>query len=96
MDRWLAREEAGYAVEVVSRPAGAKGFVLLHRRWVVERAFAWMGRCRRLSKDYEYYTRSSEAQVQIGSIQLMLRRLRPNKEIHYAAFKYPKKVAKAA
>ena len=96
LDRWLAREEARYAVEVVSRPAGAKGFVLLHRRWVVERAFAWMGRCRRLSKDYEYYTRSSEAQVRIGSIQLMLRRLRPNKEIHYAAFKYPKKVAKAA
>ena len=54
--------------------------MLLHRRRVVERAFAWMGRCRRLSKDYEYYTRSSEAQVQIGSIQLMLRRCAPIKK----------------
>jgi putative transposase len=92
---WLTEQAVGYAVEVVSRPIGAKGFVLLHRRWVVERTLAWLGRYRRLSKDYEHTTASSAAQVQLSSIQLMLRRLRPNKDRHYAPFKYPKKMAKA-
>lgn len=95
LDRWLKQQEVAYAIEVVSRPLGAKGFVLLHRRWVVERSIAWMGRYRRLSKDYEYYTQSSEAQVQMSAIQLLLRRLRPNKESHYPPFKYPKKAVKA-
>ena len=55
-----------------------------------------MGRYRRLSKDYEYYPASSEAQVQLSAIQLMLRRLAPNQAIRYAPFKYPKKTVKAA
>src|SRR5947209_4395608 len=67
LDRWLERQQVGYEIEVVSRPIGAKGFVLLHRRWVVERSIAWMGRYRRLSKDYEYETSSSEAQIQISA-----------------------------
>ena len=50
---------------------------------------------RRLSKDYEYDTESSEAWVRISSIQLMLRRLRPNKDSQHPPFKYPKKVKKA-
>ena len=53
LDRWLKQQEVAYAIAVVSRPLGAKGFVLLHRRWVVERSIAWLGRYRRLSKDYE-------------------------------------------
>jgi putative transposase len=95
LGRWLVQQAVGDVIEVVSRPIGAKGFVLLHRRWVVERSLAWLGRYRRLSKDYEYYTDSSEAQVRISPIQLLLRRLRPNKENHYPPFKYPKKVTKA-
>jgi putative transposase len=94
--RWMARQEVSYRIEVVSRPIGAKGFVLLHRRWVVERSLAWMGRYRRLSKEYEYFTHSSEAQIQISAIHLMLRRLRPNQEAQSPPFKYPKKVANAA
>jgi len=90
------QQQVGYEIEVVSRPIGAKGFVLLHRRWVVERSLAWLGRYRRLSKDYEYDTESSEAQIQISAIQLMLRRLRPNKQTQSPAFKYPKKTVKAA
>ena len=43
LDRWLAEQKAPYQIEVVARPLGAKGFVLLHRRWVVERTFAWLG-----------------------------------------------------
>jgi putative transposase len=93
--RWLGRQKAGYRVEVVSRPAGAKGFVLLHRRWVVERTFGWMGRYRRLSKDYEYFTLSSEAQVQISAIHLMLRRLGPDRDNPMPAFKHPKKLVNA-
>jgi putative transposase len=96
LDRWLEQQQVGYEIEVVSRPLGAKGFVLLHRRWVVERSIAWMGRYRRLSKDYEYETSSSEARIQISSIQLMLRRLRPNKDAQGPPFKYPKKATKAA
>ena len=58
-------------------------------RWVVERTFAWLGRCRRLSKDYEYNTRVSETWVKIAAIQHMLRRVRPDKANAQAAFKYP-------
>jgi putative transposase len=96
LQAWLKQQQAQYEIEVVSRPIEAKGFILLHRRWVVERTLAWLNRYRRLSKEYEYYTESSEAQIQISSIQLMLRRLKPNKAIKGPSFKYPKKVTKAA
>jgi putative transposase len=96
LDRWLEQQRVGYAIEVVSRPIGAKGFVLLHRRRVVERSLAGMGRYRRLSKDYEYETASSAARIQISAVQLMLRRLRPNKDAQGPPFKYPKKATKAA
>lgn len=95
LQRWLEQQAVGYVIEVVSRPIGAKGFVLLHRRWVVERSLAWLSRYRALSKDYNYCTSSSEAQVQMSSIQMMLRRLRPPRGKTYAAFKYPKKSVKA-
>jgi transposase len=83
---WVA-ENAGYEVEVVRRPAGVRGWVLLPIRWTVERTFAWLGRCRRLSKDREKTVRSSEAFVKLAMIQLMLNRLEPkgaDAEFHYA------------
>ena len=71
---WV-REKLGCELEIVERPEGAKGFVLLPRRWVVERTFAWLGRARRLSKDYERTTSSSEAMIYIRMTHLLVRRL---------------------
>jgi putative transposase len=67
----------GWVLEVVRRTAGAVGFVLLHRRWVVERTFGWLVCFRRLSKDYERCPRVSETMLYIAMSHLMLRRLRP-------------------
>lgn len=67
--------EHGWDLEIVERPPGQKGFVKLPRRWVVERTFAWLGLCRRLSKDYEVLPESSETWVKLAMIGLMLRRL---------------------
>jgi transposase len=66
-------------LEIKSRPPGAEGFVRIPKRWVVERSFAWFGRCRRHSKDYERRTDSSESMLRISAIHLMLRRLAPSK-----------------
>jgi putative transposase len=65
----------GLVLEIVKRTDDMKGFVVLPRRWVVERTFGWLGRSRRLSKDYEEKTASSEAMVKIAMIHLMARRL---------------------
>lgn len=65
----------GWILEIVRRPKGCKGFVLLPRRWVVERTFSWLFQHRRLSKDYEYLPESSEAVIYIAMIGIMLRRL---------------------
>ncbi len=67
----------GWVLEIVKRSDDAKGFEVLPRRWVVERTFAWLGRYRRLSKDYEELTRSSEAMIYLAMIHLMVRRLEP-------------------
>ena len=64
-----------WVLEIVKRPAGAKGFVLLPRRWVVERTFGWLSHYRVLSKDYEVLPRNSEAVVYVAMIHLMVRRL---------------------
>ena len=64
----------GIGLEIVSPPEGQRGFVLLPRRWVVERTFAWLDCYRRLSKDYEQDTRCSEGMIYIASIDLMLKR----------------------
>jgi putative transposase len=85
---WLVRTAAGYRIEVVSRPAGSVGFVKLPRRWVVERTFAWLGRYRRHSRDYELYTHSSEAMLQVSSIHRMLRLLKPDQSKTPVPFKY--------
>lgn len=62
-------------IEIVKRPDDAKGFVVLAKRWVVERTFAWLGRCRRLAKDWETSIASSEAWTYIASIRMISRRL---------------------
>ena len=62
-------------LEIVKRSDTAEGFEVLPKRWIVERTFGWLGRCRRLSKDYEGTTTSSEAFVKVAMIHLMTRRL---------------------
>ena len=71
------RAFGGWLLEIVRRPPDSHQFEVLPRRWVVERTFAWLGRCRRLSKDYEALPETSEAWVHIAMIHLMLRRLKP-------------------
>ncbi len=67
-------------VEIVKRSDQAKGFVVLPKRWVVERTFAWVNRCRRLAKDWECLNRKARAHVLLASIRLMVRRLGRAKE----------------
>ena len=85
-----ARERRGIAFQVVSRSDGGRKprwlppgatppivspFAVVPRRWVVERTFAWLGRYRRLSKDYEFLTATSEAVIYLAMTRLLLRRL---------------------
>ena len=70
---WAATE--GLKMVAVPRNADVRGFQVLPRRWVVERTFAWLTRCRRLARDYERKTAHSEAMIQVASIRLMLARL---------------------
>jgi putative transposase len=81
-----ARRALPWRLEIVSRPSDAKGFVLLPKRWVAERTFAWFGRSRRLSKDYERRLDSSESHIRISAIHLLLRRMAPGRP--QAPFKY--------
>src|SRR5262249_42078834 len=79
-------ENAWYELEVVRRPKGSRGWVKLPIRWMVERTFAWLTKCRRLSVDREKTTRSAEAMIRLAMIHLMLNRLRPKEdqpEFHY-------------
>jgi putative transposase len=68
-------ERFGWFLSIVKRPAQSRGWVLLPRRWIVERTFGWLGRYRRLSKDYEFHTDTSETMVLVSMTQLMVRRL---------------------
>ena len=61
--------------EIVKRSDRTRGFVVLPRRWVVERTFAWLNRCRRLAKDWENLNRNALAFLRLASIRLMLRKL---------------------
>ena len=70
-----AGDIGGWSLEVVRRPAQQHGFQVLPRRWVVERTFAWLGRCRRLSKDYEALPETTETWVYAAMTGIMLRRL---------------------
>ena len=64
----------GVDLETVKRRE-QKGFVLEARRWIVERTFAWLGKNRRLSKDYELITTSSLSMIYLAMVRLMLRRI---------------------
>lgn len=68
------RGHGDWTLEIIKRSDTAKGFVLLPRRWVVERTFAWLGRCRRLAKDWETSIASSTAWAHIASIRMLTRR----------------------
>ncbi len=72
---WALRPRRKVRLEIVRRPKGVKGFQLLPWRWIVERTFGWLGRYRRLSKDYEYLTQTSEVMIRVAMIHLMVRRL---------------------
>jgi putative transposase len=72
---WALRPWRKVRLDIVKRPEGSKGFLLLPKRWIVERTFGWFGRYRRLSKDYEYLTQTSEAMIRVAMIHLMVRRL---------------------
>jgi putative transposase len=96
LKRWMFRNKVMYEIEIGMKPEGEKGFKPLKIRWVVEQSHACLGRCRRLSKDYERLTTSSETWVQLSAIQRMLRRLKPNQNNRQAEFKYPKKVKEIA
>ncbi len=69
------RDELEIDLEIVPKPAGQKGFAVIPRRWLVERTFAWLGRYRRLSKDYEYHVQTSQAMIYVAMSHLMVRRL---------------------
>ena len=73
---WV-KELGGWVLQIVKRCDDVKGFVVLPKRWIVERTFGWFGRYRRLSKDYEALTDSSESMIYLAMIHLMVRRLRP-------------------
>ena len=65
----------GWTLQVVKRAKDAKGWVVLPRRWVIERTFGWLGRYRRLSRDYEGLLLTSEVLIYAAMVHLMLRRL---------------------
>jgi putative transposase len=71
---WV-KAKCHWVLEIIKRSDDVKGFVVLPKRWVVERTFSWLGRNRRLSKDYERLPESSEAFIYIASIRLMTKRL---------------------
>ncbi len=72
-----AGRRLGREVQIVKRRDDVKGFKVLPKRWIVERTFAWLGRYRRLSKDYESLASSSIAMIQIAMTNLMMHRLQP-------------------
>jgi putative transposase len=81
-------EWSPFTLHVVSRPPGSQGFVRLPQRWVVERTFGWLGRSRRLAKDCEHVSESSEAMIQVSMVHMMLRRLAPVKQKRTQRFRY--------
>lgn len=77
LEEW-AKEHCSFALEVVDKKVRGQqqqGFVVLPKRWIVERTFAWLLRCRRLIRDYEYLPALSEALIYLAMTGLMLRRL---------------------
>jgi putative transposase len=88
LDEWLVEAEVPYRLEITAKPEGVPGFQPLKVRWVAEQAIACLNRYRRLSKDYEYTTVSSERWIQIAAIQRMIYRLEPASAWNRAPFMY--------
>jgi transposase len=82
-----ARTVLGIAVDIVRKKEGQRGFEVLPRRWVVERTFAWITKCRRLDHDYERRVETSEAMVKWAMVGLMTRRLSPSGRRPWASVK---------
>ena len=85
---WLSRHWRPYRLEIVSRPKGETKFKPLPVRWVVERTYAWQGRYRCLSKDYEHTPEASEAMIRIAAIHHLLQRLRPKGRPYSQRFRF--------
>jgi putative transposase len=88
--QWLidwVRAECGWQLQVTKRSDKAKGFQVVPKRWVVERTFGWLGRYRRLSKDYEVLAGTSEAMIRMAMIHVMVRRLEPTRQYPLASQK---------
>lgn len=69
------RDAADMPLQIIKRSDSARGFEVLPKRWIVERTFGWLGRCRRLAKDFENLTRSHAAFFVLAMIRMMLRRI---------------------
>jgi putative transposase len=88
LDRWLRVHHRPYTIWVISRSPGERRFVPLKSRWVAERTLAWLGRYRRLSKDYEHLPESSDAVLTIAAIHHYLRRLCPSRRLRSQRFRF--------
>lgn len=77
---WKVAVLCDWLLDIVKRPTRTKGFQVIRKRWIVERTFSWMDKGRRLSKDYERLTQTSEAWVHVAMINLMLHRLAGEKK----------------
>ena len=88
---WLSRHRRPYRLEIVSRPKGETKFKPLPVRWVVERTYAWQGRYRCLSKDYEHTPEASEAMIRIAAVHHLLQRLRPKGRPYSQRFRFKKR-----
>jgi len=73
-------QKFGWALTTILRPLGVKGYVHLPKRWIVERTFGWLGRYRRLSKDYEHNPASSEAWIYLAMTHRMIRQVLPARD----------------
>lgn len=93
---WLCVHRRPYHLEIVSRPKGETAFKPLPVRWVVERTYAWEGRYRALSKDYEHTPQSSETVVRIAAIHHLLQRLRPKRKARSQRFRFKRRHKRAA
>jgi putative transposase len=71
---WV-QQECGWTLQIVEKSAEQQGFSVLPRRWVVERTFAWLGRYRRLAKDYDLLPETGAAWIQVAMTHIMLKRL---------------------
>ncbi|MGL4553631.1 MAG: IS5 family transposase [Gemmataceae bacterium] len=96
LDCWMYDSGAHYMIHVATKPAGKPGFVPVRIRWVAEQGIACLNRYRRLSKDYERTTESSEAWVKVAAIGRMLRRLKPSPLQRQPEFTYRPNVSQTA